>query len=274
MTGIPPGNDFVGRETLVLTSAALPERPSGCRDNQYMRRREFLAVTFFDYLLPWRWFRRGPEIAGIPFREVRKGHRRTFLWIHGNEQTAAEVLDQHMKDNTGRAFFVQSKERNVPFLGGKIDPNRMWSRAGAEKNLKSLNPSWTPEQINKALNKLDKDRQGFLKRLLPSPGRVLVALHNNGPSYSVKDEVPISDLVAMNDPDHPDEFMLCTMRPDFDLLAGGPYNVVLQQEAPKEDDGSLSRLCAARKVRYVNVEAAMGNAEAQRKMLDWVELIL
>jgi hypothetical protein len=179
-----------------------------------------------------------------------------------------------MKDSTGRALFVRSTDRNVPLLDGKIDPNRMWSREGAEKNLKTLNPSWSPEKLKRALSKLDDDRAGFLKRLLPTQGRVLVALHNNGPDYSIKDEVPISDAIAMNDDKHPDEFMLCTIRTDFELLAGGPFNVVLQNRAPKDDDGSLSRLCAARGVRYVNVEVESGNADAQRRMLEWIELVL
>ena len=45
-------------------------------------------------------------------------------------------------------------------------------------------------------------------------------------------------------------------------------------EKPQEDDGSLSRLCATRGVRYVNIEAALGNAEAQQRMLDWIERVL
>ena len=71
--------------------------------------------------------------------------------------------------------------------------------------------------------------------------------------------------------EHPDEFMLCTMRDDFEKLAKGPYNVLLQYTAPPDDDGSLSRLCAARNIRYVNIEAAHGNAAAQREMLEWLE---
>ena len=233
-------------------------------------RREFLAAS----LLPWTWFRRNPEIAGVEFREQRRGSRRHYIWIHGNEKTAHEVLSAHMKDASGRAFYTISNERNVPILGGKIDPNRMWSREGAERNLKSLNAGWSQDQIKRALDELDDDRNGFLKRLLPSGGRVLIALHNNGPGYSVQDEVPISDAVAMNDPEHPDEFMLCTSRTDYELLGGGPFNVLLQQRAPKEDDGSLSRLCATRNIRYVNIEAALGNLDAQRRMLQWTENVL
>ena len=60
----------------------------------------------------------------------------------------------------------------------------------------------------------------------------------------------------------------------FELLAGGPFNVLLQYRAPETDDGSLSRLCAARNLRYVNVEAAHGNADGQRRMLEWADRVL
>jgi hypothetical protein len=238
-------------------------------------RREFLAATGLELLLPWRWFRRAPSIAGIRFREVRRGDDgRHYIWIHGDEVAARDVLSSWMETATGRAFFIRSHERNVEIEGGRIDPNRMWSRTGAERSLRSLNPRWTDAQINKALNRLDDDREDFLKRVLPPRTNLLLALHNNGPAYSVQDEVSISDSVALNAAEHPDEFMLCTSRPDFELLAGGPFNVVLQYRAPQTDDGSLSRLCAARNVRYVNIEAAHGHADGQRRMLGWVHRAL
>jgi hypothetical protein len=45
----------------------------------------------------------------------------------------------------------------------------------------------------------------------------------------------------------------------------------LQNAAPKEDDGSLSRLAARRGARYVNIEVRLGESAAQREMLMWVE---
>lgn len=246
------------------------------RDSGPPNRREFFfAVTAFQWLWPPYWFRNHIDIAGIPFHRIRKGpDGRHYVWLHGDERAAHDLLVEHMKDTNGRAFLVQGNERNVPILGGKIDPNRMFSRAGAEKNLRTLNPSWSAEQIKKALDKLDSDREDFVRRLFPKREEVLVALHNNGPAYSMKDETAISDDVATNDKEHPDEFMLCTQRPDFQVLAGGPYNVLLQNKVPKEDDGSLSRLCATRGVRYVNIEAAHGNIAGQRKMLQWLESVL
>ena len=67
------------------------------------------------------------------------------------------------------------------------------------------------------------------------------------------------------------EFFLCTDARDFAVLKTSPYNVVLQANGPKDDDGSLSRLAAKRGFRYVNLEATLGQTEKQREMLNWLE---
>jgi len=235
-----------------------------------MTRRAFLFASLFGWLPFWR--RRTIRMGGTPFRIVRNGEdRRHYFWVHGNERTAHDVLLAHMKTYQGRAFLVENTVRNIPVGGGLLDPNRMFSRVGAETNLRSQNPNWTPGQFTAALDSLDRDRPRFIAAVLPNDGKLLVAMHNNGPGYSVNDEVPISDAVSLNNADHPHEFMLCTMRSDFDRLMKSPFNVVLQNTAPKDDDGSLSRLAAIRGIRYVNVEAAHGNAPGQLAMLDWLE---
>jgi hypothetical protein len=108
----------------------------------------------------------------------------------------------------------------------------------------------------------------------PRNGDVLIALHNNGPGYSVQDETGISDRTALNDAANPHEFCLCTDPADFARLATGAYNVVLQNRAPRVDDGSLSRLAALRGFRYVNIEAGLGRDQKQKAMLDWVDSAL
>lgn len=232
-------------------------------------RREFAVAGIFPFTL----FRpRRVRIAGIPFRIVRRGRdRRHYIWIHGNETTAREVLLEHMRSTDGRAFLIENDRRNAPLDIGEIDPNRMFSRFGAARSLRTLNPRLSEATISNALLRLDRDRPKILRRILPDRGELLVALHNNSSGYSVKDEVPISDAVALNSATHPHEFMLCTARSDYDVIARSPFNVVLQRTAPPSDDGSLSRLCAANNVRYVNIEAALGNREGQKRMLDWLE---
>jgi hypothetical protein len=249
-------------------------------DNETMRedlsRRDLLLLAGLGWLWPPNWFRRRVRLADASFRVIKRGEdRRRYIWIHGNEITARDVLRDHMRTAEGRAFLIENDVRNVKLENGALDPNRMFSRAGSERNLRSLNPKWNATKIERALRRLDEGRSKFLERILPAqPGSLLIALHNNGPGYSVKDEVAISDAVALNDAADPDEFMLCTMRADFDRLATGPYNVLLQNTAPPDDDGSLSRLCAVRNIRYVNIEAALGNKTQQAAMLKWLEVTI
>ena len=73
------------------------------------------------------------------------------------------------------------------------------------------------------------------------------------------------------EPGRPREFFLCTDARDFAILRKSPYNVVLQNRKPTVDDGSLSRLAAARGFRYVNLECAIGETEAQTARVRWLE---
>jgi hypothetical protein len=233
-------------------------------------RREFIAASIFGWIPFLR--PRHVSLAGARFRIIRYGRsKRRYLLIHGNEETARQVLQYHMRAHEGTGFVVESRTRNVAIEGGLIDPNRMFSRVGAEANLKRLNPDWTPDRIKTALDLLDRRREKLVKELLPPPDGITIALHNNGPGYSVADEQPISDAASIREPDNLHAFFLCTDPADFKVLSTSPYNVVLQHRAPPADDGSLSRLAAARGLRYVNLEVGLGHNGRQKEMLDWLE---
>ena len=230
-------------------------------------RRQFVGFGWFPFFKP-----RHIGLAGARFRILRNGRsKRRYLRIHGNEETARAVLERHMNTHEGIAYIIENKTREVVVEGLKLDPNRMFSRVGAEANLKALNPDAPPEQIGRALQVLDRGREKLLHAFTPPAGGLMVALHNNSSSYSVNDEVPISDETSLRDPRNPHEFLLCTDARDFAVLKTSPYNLVLQARAPRQDDGSLSRQAAARGFRYVNVEAAAGQAERQREMLNWID---
>ena len=236
-----------------------------------LTRRSFLTAAWF----PFFFHRRTVRIAGTRFRILRKGRdRRHYIWIHGNEQTARGVLIEHMQHFEGRAFLIENTERNIPIEGGVVDPNRMFSSTGAYSNLRNQNPAWSEAQVADAVMRLDKDRPHFVKTIIPGHGRLLVALNTNSQGYSSLEEVPISDSVSLKKPGEPHEFMLCTQQADFLRLAESNFNVLLQNRVPSTDDGSLSRLAAARGVRYVNIEAAHGNTAGQIAMLNWVERAL
>ena len=239
---------------------------SGCATG-CVNRRQFLALGWFPLLRP-----RHIGLAGARFRILRNGRsKRRYLRIHGNEETARQVLERHMETHEGIAYVVDSRTRLVTVESLKLDPNRMFSRVGAEANLRQLNPGVAGERVQSALSVLDGGRERLVRALTPPKGGVTIALHNNSAGYSVAEEVPISDQTSLREAHNPHAFFLCTDPWDFDVLKTSPYNVVLQQHGPEQDDGSLSRLAAARGFRYVNLEVAAGQAERQREMLNWLE---
>jgi hypothetical protein len=238
------------------------------RHGPLIYRREFLVAALGSF--PFFWRRRTLRFGDVRFRILRdRGGSRRYIHIHGNEATARQVLLEHRR--RGNAYVVESDERNVPLLNGEVDPNRIFSREGASRNLQKLNTAWSQATQQAALDRLERDRQRFINAITPPSSGLLVALHNNGPGYSAADELPISDSCAMNDAEHPDEFILCTDAADFGILARSPFNVLLQNQGPVEDDGSLSRLAARMNFRYINIEAAHGNVAMQTAMLAFVE---
>lgn len=240
-----------------------------------VNRRGFLACSLFGWIpvgdrIPF-FHRSRVELAGVNFL-VRRGGRsgRRYLLLHGNEDTAREVLNIHMYTYPGIAYIVDNPDRYVTIEGAKIDPNRLFSRAGAEKSLRAQNPNLAPDRMEAVLTFLDRHREDLIRHVEPKEGNLLFALHNNR-DYSVTEEVAQSDETSLKEPGRPREFFLCTDRRDFEVLRQSPYNVVLQNQKPSEDDGSLSRLAAKRRFRYVNLECGIGEIEAQLERVRWVE---
>ena len=225
--------------------------------------------------LPFRnhWPTHHPEIvtlSGVEFHSLQyKRSPRRYLVIHGDEDTARDVLTAYLKDNNGTGFTVTGKTRNVEIMGVKIDPNRMYSREGAHRSIRSLNPDVDLEKLIAALNFLDRERPKLLRALLPPEGGRLFALHNNR-EYSVQDEITASDQTSIKQPNLPRNFFLCTDPRDFKILKQSPFNVVLQSQ-PDPDDGSFSRLAARLKVRYINLECAIGEYDAQLERVRWLD---
>ncbi|MBI5280105.1 MAG: hypothetical protein HY858_00380 [Candidatus Solibacter usitatus] len=214
-------------------------------------------------------------LADIQFERTTNGRsRRRYLRIHGDETAAAKALAEHMRTRRGVAFSVTGSDRLVTVAGGRLDPNRMYSRAGAEKSYRRLNPGWSDLEVMRALDWLDGARPKLVKALLPPKRGLLFALHNNARGYSVEDEVGISQAASLPRRGEPHEFFLATDGRDYKLLSQGPYNVVLQSAPEGEDDGSMSRLCARLGVRYVNLEVGTGKLERQKEMMDWLEKAL
>jgi hypothetical protein len=232
-----------------------------------LNRRDFVAGLGIPFFGP-----RDKKVAQIKFKAHRHGKsNRRYFHVHGNETTARDVLLDLLKTSRGTAYLIENDVRNARLNAGNIDPNRMFSREGAERSLRRLNPGWPESTLYNALLALEKDRLKLVKALIPPDDGLLVAMHNNSAGYSIKDEIPISDRHALNDPQNPRDFLLATAEADYDRIAKSPFNVVLQRNPPPPDDGSLSRLCNKYGIRYVNIEAALGNFQKQKQMLQFLD---
>lgn len=214
------------------------------------------------------------SIGGIRFDVEKNGRsKRRYLHIHGNETTARDVLKEHVKSHKGLFYFVVSDKRNVQVGDCLIDPNRMFTNAGARKSLERWNKTNTPDQIDTSLALLANDRAAFVRAVTPPKGGLLVAMHNNADGYTIKDETSISDKVHMPEEASPRDFMLVTSEKDFEKISNGPFNACLQKTV-QNDDGSFSVLANSKAIRYVNIESALGNYEKQKAMIGFLEQVL
>ena len=214
------------------------------------------------------------DIAGIQFKVIKNGEsNRRFIWIHGDEKTAAMLLKRHLKYNYGTAFLIENHKREVFINGYMMDPNRIFSKAGAEKNLIEFNGNISKMAVDKMVNLIANDKGKFFDRITPPNGGLLIALHNNLHAYSIDDEIPISTEISLKNSEHPHHhnFFICTNRDDYNLLSKSPFNVVLQETQPKKDNGSLSWFVARKGVRFINIETRLGYLSIQTKMLQYIE---
>ena len=214
------------------------------------------------------------DIAGVKFKVIKNGEsNRRFIWVHGDEKTAAILLKRHLKDNYGTAFLIENSEREVFINGYVMDPNRIFSKAGAEKNLIKFNGKISKTAVDKTVDLIANDKENFFDKIIPPNGGLLIALHNNLRDYSIDKEIPFSTEVSLKNSEHPHHhnFFICTNRDDYNLLSKSPYNVVLQDIQPKKDNGSLSWFIARKGVRFINIETRLGYLSIQTKMLQYIE---
>ena len=214
------------------------------------------------------------DIAGIQFKVIKNGEsNRRFIWIHGDEKTAAILLKRHLKDNYGTAFLIENNKREVYINDYMVDPNRIFSKAGVEKNLIKFNGNISKTAIDKMVNLIANDKEIFFDRITPPNRGLLIALHNNLHAYTIEDEIPLSTEISLKNSEHPHHhnFFICTNRDDYNLLSKSPYNVVLQETDPEEDNGSLSWFANRKGVRFINIETRLGHLSTQTKMLQYIE---
>ncbi len=202
------------------------------------------------------------------------GGTRVYFAPHSNETTAVAAAKAAVRAYGGRVYWLThgDGQRNISFkIGGKkysVDPNRIFSDAGARASLKPYS--------KEALAAVRGLAVFIIRQVFTGGVRPLVGIHNNTEGGSKSNLSVIAygpgggyseaaQKVYQNPKRDPDDFFFVTKPDYFERLKSKGFNVVLQSGGVA-DDGSLSVYCQRDHVPYVNEEAQLGHSSQQKEM--------
>jgi len=206
----------------------------------------------------------------------KKPHAILYFRPHENETTSNVVTMKMLEKYGGR--FVELKaqqERLIKFNSQEkhyiFDPNRIFSPQGVADTLKKYG---SIDELSKL--QVKDFAEHILSKFLNN--NLIVAVHNNtqGEPLSIKSYLESKEAleVHINPSLDEDNFFYVTQKADFDALKSKNFNVILQDNNRVSDDGSMSVYCGVRGIRYINVEAQMGDESHQLEMLETLQTIL
>lgn len=210
----------------------------------------------------------------------------TFINMHDNENTAVEAARRTIRRHGGRLVALQHEgTRNLSFVLDAaapdsatytVDPNRIFTDAGAEATLRDLGPF-----SEAALAATRRFAQAFLAAIDPDSLGAVVTAHNNtegrysARSYAAGGEYEReARAVHLAPATDADDFFFVTDEALYEALRRGRFSVVLQDNATMTDDGSLSVYSGQQGLPYVNVEAQHGHLEVQAEMMNALRRVL
>jgi hypothetical protein len=201
----------------------------------------------------------------------------TMVNLHEDERTSVQAARVIQEKYGGRLIqLVQSGQRRPIFLlaGNRFtfDPNRIYSAAGLNATVRGPESVAVPKEAYAAV---DEYASQFLDHFKLGSQRALIALHNNDEErYSIRSYQPGAPLEAdtdeifVNPAADPDDFYFVTDERFFRAFKEQGFNVILQDNRIRRDDGSLSVYSGRRGIPYINVEAQNEHFDEQVRMLD------
>ena len=203
----------------------------------------------------------------------------SIVHLHDNEATARMAAETVLAASGGVLLTLKNAEKRLlPFRHSGsnylADPNRIFTLVGRRSTLKVLS------RYNKsAAVELLRFANFFVLQI--EPAATIVGVHNNTEAnYSVLSYRRGGSFAGdakethINGARDPDDFYITTDDSLFQKLKRKDYNVVLQDNARADDDGSLSIYYARKGQSYINVEAEHGHLAEQVSMLQELQDLL
>jgi len=200
------------------------------------------------------------------------GEGLSFLNLHRNENTSVVAARSFITVFGGRLLWLTqpgaANDRLITFTCMKVsyvfDPNRMFTKEGAEASLKQYSVPGSVNQL--AIDSVVSFGQSLLTAFGFDKEDLIIAIHNNGGSnYSAASYLPgaiyanEASKVSIPDPSTQQNFFLCTSGSNYKALVEQKQNVV-EQSDNATNDGSLSYYAqVVKNKKYINVEGRASN---------------
>lgn len=203
-----------------------------------------------------------------------------FINVHEDESTSVQAAKQTL-EVAKKYCLTQLQFRGMRFVSftykGKsftIDPNRIYTSAGALASIKKNSPKCSPELLAEVLKAVNNLGEHYTNWYI-NDKKLVVALHNNTNgeplsiiTYKSGSESRNAKEVYMNLQKDPDDFFLTTEKSIFNFLKAKGFNVALQDNENVLDDGSLSVYAGKKNIPYVNIEAQKFHLQEQKEMME------
>ena len=227
-----------------------------------------------DFALQRVAFRVGDTVIHAQMRQFGS-NTLTMVNLHDDEQASVEAGVAVLERIGGRLIeLTHSGKRRVVFsLEGKeysFDPNRIFSPTGVRKTVRG--DGEIPEAAYKAVDHFSAQ---FIHYFALNKQSEFITLHNNDDGeLSIHTYEPGGEWAADTDELHvskvfdPDDFFFVTDKQIYEQLKAQDFNVVVQDNSIKRDDGSLSVFAGRHGIRYINVEAEPQHNTEQIRMIE------
>lgn len=231
-----------------------------------------------------------PEQSDIQLEHAQTAAkaRLVFFAPHENENVVNAYLAQALQGRAASFHILRQqgeRELVLRFQDGEVavDPNRIFTLAGAQASLLKTNPQLSDKDplFHLAWRRCNALAAWLLQSMqLPDTARVVVAIHNNTDGYDQDGRGGVGTIsmlryqqrqqagaryirkLALAPNQDEDDLIFLTHAADFRHFAKAGFNVVWQHRQvawlPEEDDGSLSVWAAKSGHRYLNLEAQRG----------------
>lgn len=214
---------------------------------------------------------------------ARPGSHQDLVWfnMHDDENTGVDAVSSLLRRAGGTVVQLKhTGERLIRFevrqIDGAffVDPNRIFTDAGARKSLADQNDLGESAVPEEALRATREFADQVLAMLDLGDAQAVLTLHNNtDDNYSVRSYQPggayetDAARVHLADGGDPDDFFFVTDAALYEALVARGFSAILQDNAKATDDGSLSVYAAQNGLPYVNVEAQHGHEAEQAAMI-------